>query len=129
MASAEADRNLLFGVLALQYDAITRVQFVDACAIWASQKDRPLADVLQGRGWLSPADRQEVERLASRKLQSHGGDTRAGLAELTGDALRQSIAEFDDSEVRRSIGLADDPGGHVLSRRSATSPRPASVTR
>ena len=33
MSEANADRNLLFGVLALQIDAISRIQFVDACTL------------------------------------------------------------------------------------------------
>jgi serine/threonine-protein kinase len=110
----DKDRNLLFGVLALQADAITRSQFVDGCALWASQKERPLADVLLERGWLSPDDRGDVERLVERKLKRHGGNVRASLAELTGDLVRQSLAEINDPEVRRSLGQPDAPAGHVL---------------
>src|SRR4051794_40472275 len=104
MASADADHNLLFGVLAMQSDAITRAQFVDACALWANQKERPLADLLAERSWLSPSDRLDVERLIARKLKRHGGDARASLAELTGAAVQQSLAEVADPEVRRSLG-------------------------
>jgi hypothetical protein len=114
MASVDAVRNLLFGVLALQADAITRTQFVDACALWASQKERPLADLLVERGWLLPADRADVERLVERKLRRHAGDVRAGLAELTGDFVQQSLAGIGDPEIRRSLGLPDPPQGHVL---------------
>src|SRR5262245_10364882 len=101
MASADADRNLLFGVIAMQADAITRAQFVDACALWANQKERPLADLLVDRGWLAPADRVDVERLVERKLRKHCGDARAGLAEVTGDDVRESLAAVEDPEARR----------------------------
>src|SRR5262249_50841510 len=84
----------------------------------------PLADVLAERGWLSPADRQEVERLVSRKLRRHGGDARAGLVELTGDALRQSIAEVEDPDVRHSIGVPSDPVGHLLVSTIRYQPQP-----
>src|SRR5262245_16494755 len=114
MASADADRNLLFGVIAMQADAITRAQFVDACALWANQKERALADLLVERGWLAPSDREDVERLFARKLKRHGGDARASLAELIGDALQQSPAQIGDPEVRRSLGLPDAPAGHVI---------------
>src|SRR6266568_561621 len=33
------DANLLFGILALQADAITRDQFVEACTLWANAKN------------------------------------------------------------------------------------------
>jgi len=37
------DRNLLFGVLALQADLIDDTQFIEGCAVWAARKDTPLA--------------------------------------------------------------------------------------
>jgi serine/threonine-protein kinase len=116
MAPFDADRNLLFGVLALQVDAISRAQFVDACSLWASQKDQSLADVLTERGWLAPEDRAEVDRLVERKLKRHGGDARAGLAEVTGDAVRRSLAGLDDPEIQRSLQPATEheATGHVL---------------
>jgi len=42
MARSDPDRNLLFGVIALQTDAITRAQFLDGCALWASQRSARL---------------------------------------------------------------------------------------
>ena len=48
-----ADRNLLFGVLALQADLIDSTQFVEACATWAVRKTVPLGELLVERGWLS----------------------------------------------------------------------------
>ena len=42
----DADRNLLFGVLALQADLIDSAQFAEACTSWSSRKDTPLAGLL-----------------------------------------------------------------------------------
>ena len=78
----DTDRNLLFGVLALQADLIDADHFAKACALWAADKARPLAEVLVGQGWLTPGDRADVSKLLERKLQKHGGDARASLAEL-----------------------------------------------
>jgi serine/threonine-protein kinase len=114
MTEHEADRNLLFAVLALQADAITRDQFVEACTLWASRKERPLAEILVERGWLAEADRGDVERLLRRKLGRHGGDARAGLAEVAGDVLRRSLDAVADAGVRESLGLPAQPEGHVL---------------
>ena len=75
----DTDRNLLFGVLALQADLITNDQFAKACALWGAEKDRPLGEILVETEWLTPADRDDVERLLRRKLQKHGGDARAQL--------------------------------------------------
>jgi serine/threonine-protein kinase len=114
MKGADADRNLLFGVIALQTDAITRTQFIDGCALWASQKERPLADVLAERGWITPEDRADVERLVDRKLRRHGGDVQASLAELAGDSVRQSLAYVADPGIRHSIAGSEPVEGHVL---------------
>jgi serine/threonine-protein kinase len=111
----DADRNLLFGVLALQADLLTPAQFAEACSAWAGRKDTPLAELLVERGWLSPSDRSDVEKLLLRKLDKHGGNAKAGLAEVTTDRVRQSLAGVDDADVRRSLAGATPPAtGHVL---------------
>jgi len=47
-----AERNLLFGVVALQAGLITSDDFVKACAIWATRKGTTLGDVLVELGAL-----------------------------------------------------------------------------
>ncbi len=112
----DTDRNLLFGVLALQADAISSSQFIEACTLWANQKNTPLADLLVERGWLTPADKTDVERLVERKLQKHGGDVKASLAEVAGDDWRQALAGVEDPEVRHTItGLAPRGGQNLVS--------------
>jgi serine/threonine-protein kinase len=99
----DTDRNLLFGVLALQADLLDPPRFAEACSAWATRKDASLADLLVQRGWLTPADRADVEKLLNRKLKKHGGDARAGLAEATTNQVRQSLAEVADAEVLQSL--------------------------
>jgi hypothetical protein len=73
------DRNLLFGVLALQADVLDADQFIKACTLWTTRKHVPLADLLIELGWITPGDKADVERLVERKLKRHGGDPKAGL--------------------------------------------------
>src|SRR5437762_2725552 len=42
---SDADRNLLFGVLALQAGLLDPARFADACSGWAARKDLALADL------------------------------------------------------------------------------------
>ena len=91
------DRNLLFGVLALQADLIDPSQFVEACTLWTSRKDVPLAEVLIERGWILPVDRAHIDYLLERKLKKHGGDSRATLASISDD-VKRSLAALDDVE-------------------------------
>ncbi len=86
----------------------------NGCALWASQKQRPLADLLAERGWIAPEDRAEVERLVDRKLRRHDEDVHASLAEVVGDEVRHSLAQIDDAEIRRSIAGPERHEGHVL---------------
>jgi serine/threonine-protein kinase len=114
-AGSFTDRNLLFGVLALQADLLTPALFAEACSAWAGRKNTLLADLLVERGWLNPGDRADVEKLLQRKLAKHQGDAQAGLAEITTDPVRQSLAGVDDADVRQSLaGLTTPPQGHVL---------------
>src|SRR5689334_885042 len=85
------DRNLLFGVLALRAGLVDAVTFASACDAWASHPHRPLADVLLEHGWLTPADRDAIQRR---------------VTELTGPAAAA------DAEVRRALdALVDSEGG------------------
>jgi tetratricopeptide (TPR) repeat protein/tRNA A-37 threonylcarbamoyl transferase component Bud32 len=99
----DTDRNLLFGVLALQADLLDQARFVEACTLWASRKQAPLADLLVERGWLSAEDRTEIDKLLERKLKKHGGDARAGLSDLTTDRVRKSLADIADPDVQASL--------------------------
>jgi hypothetical protein len=41
-----ADRNLLFGMLALHNGLVTREQLINAMTAWLSRKETPLGDLL-----------------------------------------------------------------------------------
>lgn len=63
MSEFDTDRNLLFGVIAMQSDLINMQQFVDSCTLWSSRKESTLADVLVQQGWLVEEDRKHVDDL------------------------------------------------------------------
>jgi serine/threonine-protein kinase len=106
----DTDRNLLFGVLALQADLLDPDRFAEACAAWAVRKDTPLADLLVERDWLTPADRADVERLLERKLKKHHGDARASLAEVRSDRIARSLTTVTDPGLRASLaGITTPP--------------------
>src|SRR5436190_18658862 len=98
-----ADRNLLFGLLALQMDLLSREQLIDGFQLWMLQKDTPVAEVLLRRGSLQPEDVEAVEALVRRRLARHGGDLRQSLAALQVEALvRQELSRLGD-EVQVSL--------------------------
>src|SRR5262245_30659574 len=98
----DTDRNLLFGIVALQAGLIDAGQFVEGCTLWATRKNVSLAELLLERGWILPADKAHVDYLLERKLQKHGGDARAGLASVPDD-IKRSLAALNDPDVERSL--------------------------
>jgi eukaryotic-like serine/threonine-protein kinase len=109
------DRQLLFGVLALQLDFISVDQFAEVCTVWATRKDRSLPDLLAERGWLKPQDLSDIDRLVARKLERHGGDVAASLREAGADArVLASLASISDEDILRSFGPTPPPRGVAL---------------
>ena len=50
-----ADRNLLFGILALQMDFISRDQLIAGMQAWALDKSKPFGEILSTQKALTPS--------------------------------------------------------------------------
>jgi serine/threonine-protein kinase len=102
--SAVADRNLLFGILAVQMDFITRDQLVEAMNAWVLAKQRPLGDILVERGALGADDHALLAPMVERHIAKHGGDPARSLAVLSSVvSARNALASVADAEVRASL--------------------------
>jgi len=113
MDNSAADRNLLFGLLALQNGLIDQVQLVAAFQAWTLEKDRPLADHLVARGDLDDDDRAAVDALVARHLKKHGGSAAKSLAALPARrSTQRSLAALHDPELATSLaGVPVGEGG------------------
>jgi serine/threonine protein kinase len=101
---ADADRHLLFGLLALQVGLIEQAQLVAAFQAWTRDKGRPLADHLQTLGHLDDDQRGLLEGLAAQHLKKHGGDARRGLATVPADrSTREGLASLADPQIDASL--------------------------
>src|SRR5262245_36762611 len=99
------DRNLLFGILALQMDFVTRDQLVEAMAAWVLDRTRPLPEVLCRRRALLVPDRHLLEQVVERHLQRHGKDAGRSLATLSVvPEVRQALEALPDTNVQASVG-------------------------
>src|SRR5215469_10187519 len=104
MAALAADRNLLFGPLALQTGLINQGQLVAAFQAWTLDKARALADHLVGRGDLDADDRSVVDALVAHHLKKSGGDAEKSLAALpTGRSTRAKLAGLGDPQIDASL--------------------------
>jgi len=99
---ALADRDWLFGVLALESDAISRAQFIEGCSEWAADKRTSLAAFFEKRGWLSNERRASLEKMVEARLTgqgsqpNHHGVTTPPALQPT---IRQVAADGRESEV------------------------------
>jgi tetratricopeptide (TPR) repeat protein len=98
-ADPAADRNLLFGILAVQMDFVSRDNLIGAMHAWVLTKHRPLGEILAEQGPLTPDRRLLLDALVAEHLKAHGGDALRSLAAVAhrstlGD-LAQSVADPD----------------------------------
>ena len=94
MDPVDTDRNLLFGLLALQTGLIDQGALFAAFAAWTRDKGRSLADHLVALGALDPDDHAAVESMAHCHLKKHGGDVEKSIAVLAvGRSTWESLAE------------------------------------
>ena len=112
MPSHQADRNLLFGIMALQMDFITRDQLVAAMNAWALEKNRPLGEFLVAQAALTASRRAMLEPLIDEHVQAHDNNPIASLVAINPpkgitDDLRRQVA---DPDVLASISqVSTDP--------------------
>ena len=110
MTQEMTDRNLLFGLIAMQSDLIEMRHFVDACTLWGSRKETSLADILVEQGWLVPEDRQHVDYLLQRRLQKSGGDVKQPLSGMSDDVKLALYLSGRPRHHRAEAGRADISG-------------------
>ncbi len=103
MATANGDRNLLFGILALQMDFISGDALLKAMQSWVVEKSKRLGQILVEQDALSADRCALLESLVDEHVQQHGGEVEKSLAAVgpvvsVHPALEQNTA---------SIGQAD----------------------
>ena len=108
-----ADRQLLFGLLALQNGIVNQGQLVAAFQAWTLDRSRSLADHLVDRGDIDDEDRTAIDALVTRHLKRHGGDVEKSLVAVpAGRSMRESLARLGDADIATSLGHL----GAVLTR-------------
>jgi serine/threonine-protein kinase len=105
MDNSRADRNLLFGLLALQNGVIDQVQLVAGFQSWTLDKERLLADHLVDRGVLDAGQRGVIEAMVELHLTKHGDSPAKSLAALAATTLsaQSSLAGLGDTELAFSL--------------------------
>ncbi len=109
MSPAQSDRNLLFGVLAVQTDFVSRDALLRAMSAWVLDKGKPLGHILREQGALSAEHHALLESLVQAHVRQHGDDPARSLAALsTGADARQSLGGLTDPDVQASLAHVPD---------------------
>ena len=81
----DKDRNLLFGVIAVQFRKVTPAQLVETAGAWAIDPSKELPQRLVDAGILSEPERKHLEVYVDEVVMAHGEDSRAAL-----DSIQQA---------------------------------------
>src|SRR5579875_1458169 len=130
MAQVASDRNLLFGILALQMDFISRDALIAAMSDWLLRKDRTLGEILEARGDLAPSDRALLEPLVQRHIEQHGDDPARSLASLSSvEWIREALSAAGraDPDVAKSLDHLRLASTESLAGAEATAPHASRV--
>jgi serine/threonine protein kinase/WD40 repeat protein len=99
-----ADRNLLFGILALQMDFISRDALIASMNAWVLDKDKPLGQILVEQRALAPKRLALLEALVEEHLNEHGRDPERSLAAVGPAGIaRAQLDKIADLDVRASL--------------------------
>ena len=133
MSAPQHDRNLLFGILALQMDFISRDALVAAMHAWVLAKEKPLGEILVAQNVLAPARRDLLEALVGEHLKHHHDDPAQSLAAVSSiGSVREELQKLGDADVQASLGhvsvarAADDPWAtqpHSVARSTSSGTR------
>lgn len=107
-----ADRELLFGFLALQNDCVTREDLIAGVQVWLQDKSKSLAEILVRRKSIDTDECDLLQRLTKRYLTRSGENPQKSLAVLSGlGPLRKELQQLGDDDIEASIRLLPD-GSH-----------------
>jgi serine/threonine-protein kinase len=103
-ARASSDRNLLFGILALQADLICRDALINAMSAWTVAKSRPIGEILLEQGAFDAEAHGLVEGLVRMSLARHNGDAEQSLAALSSiGSARKQLEQLNDPDLNASL--------------------------
>ncbi len=112
MSQAAADRNLLFGIIALQMDFISRDALIAAMHAWVLDKDKPLGQILVEQQAMGDEARVLVEPLVCKHLEKRGRAPERSLSACSPvGVLMKALQAIADPDLDHSLSHLAVPGG------------------
>ena len=110
MPREASDRNLLFGILAVQMDFISRDALVNAMHAWVLKKARPLGQILLEQNALTSETHALLEALVQKHLALHGNDPQQSLAAVSSvGSVKKHLEQIADPDVQASMIALSSP--------------------
>jgi tetratricopeptide (TPR) repeat protein/tRNA A-37 threonylcarbamoyl transferase component Bud32 len=104
MSDTIVDRNLLFGMLAVQVDFISRDLLVSALQDWALDKSKSFGQFLAEQHSITPDQQSLLDSLVIAHLEQHDNDSSKSLGTVTWTPdLRRGLNQIRDSDLVASI--------------------------
>ncbi len=110
MSDPITDRNLLFGILAVQNAFVTQERLVAAMSAWALDKSRPLGQLLVERGDVTEAENASLAELLAQHLARHHGDPQQSLTAMKSPGaavplapVREALRQVPDTDLQASL--------------------------
>jgi serine/threonine-protein kinase len=104
MSDSHADRNLLFGILALQMDFIERDALVAAMNAWVLEKSKPIGQILVTQGKLGHDEHALLDALVKKHLERHSNDPQQSLAAVSSvGSVKQELENLADPDLGQSL--------------------------
>ncbi len=132
--SRAADRNLLFGILALQMDFVTRDQLIAGMNAWVLDKARSLGAILREHGAMTADELALLEPLVAKHIEKHGNDPQQSLQVLSSvGSARDELQQIADPEVQASLATISSvphraPDPHATVSTAPANPDPHATT-
>jgi serine/threonine-protein kinase len=115
MSSANADRNLLLGILAVQMHFVSRDALIAGMHAWVLERAKPLDQILVEQHALTPEHCALLEALVQAHLRLHGDDPEKSLAALAVPTpLRQELHGLKDDDVQASLAQLPQEEAHTV---------------
>lgn len=112
------ESDLLFGLLALQMNFISREQLLECAAVWMGDRRRGLAELLREKGYLREKQAAAVTGMVEAQIDADGGDAgRSVVAAAVDRGVRDGLLGLKPpADVEKTISAMRprDGAGHVV---------------
>lgn len=111
MPRHDADRSLLFGILALQNNFVNREALLTAFTAWIVDKRQPLGEILCRQGKLTQQQDELLRALVEQHVKQHGNDPQQSLAAVSSiGSMPDDLRKLGDAELEASLAaVAQQP--------------------